>query len=374
MIKNIKINKLPKSEVEIEGSLEAEIFETYYKKAFEKLGENITVDGFRKGKVPENILKDKIPEIKILEEMAELALAEHYPEIITEEKLDVISRPIITITKLARNNPFEFKIKTVVLPEIKLADYKKIAKNVKNKLTPEETNTDVTEKEIEDTISDIRKARAPKINMQEMAEKHIHGENCNHEDGPASIENSDETTKEEKKEEPVLPEFNEEFVKSLGPFKDIEDFKIKLKENIKLEKENKVKETTRLKIVEAIILETEIILPDLLINLESDKILYHMETDISAMGLKFEDYLKHINKTKEDLKKEFLPEAEKKAKLGLVLNEIAKIEKISADPEQVSKEVAMILEHYKEADPERAQIHAENVLTNEAVFKFLENQ
>jgi FKBP-type peptidyl-prolyl cis-trans isomerase (trigger factor) len=92
------------------------------------------------------------------------------------------------------------------------------------------------------------------------------------------------------------------------------------------------------------------------------------------MGLKFEDYLKHINKTVLDLRKEFRNDAEKKAKLALILNEIAKTEKIVADPEQVAREVATILEHYKDADPERAQMHAENVLTNEKIFQFLETQ
>ena len=70
---------------------------------------------------------------------------------------------------------------------------------------------------------------------------------------------------------------------------------------------------------------------------------------------------------------EFKAEAEKKAKLGLILNEISKIEKIVADEELVAKEVAQILAQYKDADPERAKLHAENVLTNEKIFQFLEN-
>lgn len=99
-----------------------------------------------------------------------------------------------------------------------------------------------------------------------------------------------------------------------------------------------------------------------------------MESDITQMGLKFEDYLKHLNKTKEDLRKEFRTDAEKKAKLGLVLSEISKAEKLVAEEIDVAKEVAHILEHYKDADPERAKLHAENILTNEKVFVFLENQ
>ena len=99
-----------------------------------------------------------------------------------------------------------------------------------------------------------------------------------------------------------------------------------------------------------------------------------MESDITAMGLKFEDYLKQLNKKVEDLRGEFRTDASKKAKLSLILNEIAKIEKIVANEEQVAKEVAHILEHYKDADPERAQMHAENILTNEKIFVFLESQ
>ena len=109
------IKKLPKSEIEIEGELEAGIFEAYFVQALKKLGENFELAGFRKGKVPENVLISKIPEIHILEEMAELALADHYPKIIENEKLDVVGRPEISITKLARKNPFGFKIKTAVL-------------------------------------------------------------------------------------------------------------------------------------------------------------------------------------------------------------------------------------------------------------------
>ena len=115
-------------------------------------------------------------------------------------------------------------------------------------------------------------------------------------------------------------------------------------------------------------------LPELLVEIELDKILYRMESDITQMGLKFEDYLTHLNKTREDLRKEFRADAEKKAKLALVLNDIAKAENIKADEELVAKEVAAILEHYKDADPERAQMHAEQVLTNERIFQFLESQ
>lgn len=356
---NTKITKLPKSEVEIEGELDAEIFESYFQKALKKIGENVELDGFRKGKVPENVLLSKIPEIKVLEEMAEMALGEHYPKIIEEQKLDVINRPEIAITKLARHNPLGFKIKTTIMPEVGVADYKKIAKDILKEIKATAKQIEVTEKELEDTITDIRKSRAKKTHLKDIA-PHVHKEGEEH----------DHT--EEK--EPELPELNDEFVQAMGPFKDVEDFKTKLKENLKLEKENLEKEKTRLKIVEKIIAESTIDTPQILIDLELDKILYRMESDITQMGIKFEDYLKHLNKTVEQLRTEFTADALKKANLGLVLNKISELENIVADEEEIAKEVAHILEHYKEADPERARMHSQNILTNEKIFKFLEAQ
>ncbi len=354
----ITVKKLPKSEVEIEGELEADIFETYYSKALKKIGEKVELDGFRKGKVPESVLLSKVPEISILEEMAEMALAENYPKILEENKVDAISRPEISITKLARKNPLGFKIKTAVLPEIKLPDYKKIAKKTLADVTDAEKNIVVTDEDLDSTIMDIRKSRAPKVHMAT---------------GATSPQPSPEGGEGEILE-PELPKFDDAFVQALGPFKDIADFKAKLKENIKLEKENQQKEKTRLKIIEKVIDESVMELPELLVEIELDKILYRMESDITQMGLKFEDYLTHLNKTREDLRKEFRADAEKKAKLALVLNDIAKAENIKADEELVAKEVAAILEHYKDADPERAQMHAEQVLTNERIFQFLESQ
>jgi trigger factor len=351
----ITVNKLPKSEVEIVGELPGDIFEGYYAAALKHVGEKVELPGFRKGKAPEAVLVAQVGEMHILEEAAELALGEHYPKILEDEKIDAVGRPEISITKLARKEALGFKIKTAVVPEIKLADYKKIAKETIAGLTDADKNVEVSDKELEDTIMDIRKSRAPRVHVAE----HTHKE--------GEVHSEDEGLGE-------IPELTLEFVKGLGPFENIEDFKAKLRENIKLEKQNQNKEKTRLKIIEAVMDKTEIDIPEILVESEITKILYRMESDITQMGLKFDEYLKHMNKSKDDLRKEFRKDGEKKAKLSLVLNEIAKAEKLEADKEQVAKEVAAILEHYKDADPTRAEMHAENVLLNEQIFQFLETQ
>ena len=299
--------------------------------------------------------------------MAGIALNEHYPNILIEEKIDAIGHPEITIKKLARNNPLEFKITTVVIPEVKLPDFKKIAEKI-NKEDKEEIT--VTDEEVDNTILDIRKSRSPKKHITEPHE-HKEGEEHEHAEPKEPARNAEDITSAGG--EDLVP-FDDEFVKALGPFENVEDFKVKLRENIKLEKENMAREKNRLKIIEGVIEKSEIDVPDMLVDAELGKILYRMESDISQMGLKFEDYLKHIKKSVDDLKKDFRPDALKRSKLSLVLNEIAKIEKLEPSKENVEREVAHLIEHYKDADPERARMHAENVLTNEKVFQFLENQ
>ena len=348
---NIDIKKLEKSEIEINGELPADKFEEYYKQALENLSANLEIPGFRKGKAPEDVVLKHIPENTVLSEMAELAMRDAYPKILEENKLDAIGRPDIMITKIARKNPLGFKIKTATIPAVILPDYKKIAKETKSKIPTKELETEVTEKEVEDTILNIRKSRTPQKESKE----------------------EEESKKEEIKEEDLVP-LTDEFVKTLGEFKDVEDFKVKLKENIAVEKKNIAQEKTRLKIIEAIMEKTKADIPDILVDAEAEKILYRMKSDISNMGMKFEDYLTHIKKSEEDLKKDFRKDGEKKAKLSLTLHEIAKTEDIKADKAQVAKEVEMIMAHYKDADKSRAEMHAEQVLTNEAIFKFLETQ
>ncbi len=99
-----------------------------------------------------------------------------------------------------------------------------------------------------------------------------------------------------------------------------------------------------------------------------------LEANLKQMGQTFESYAKHAKKTAEEVEKEWTPDARERAKEELILHHLALAEKISPDVEAVEREVKHILEHYKEAVPERARAHVENMLVNEKVFQFLEQQ
>lgn len=338
---SIKINKLPESLLEIEGHIEWADFEKNRAEALKNLGQNIEMPGFRKGHVPENILLKNISETAILQEMAELAMPKAYLKILESENIDAIGRPEIAIMKLAAGNPLGFKIKTAILPEVKLPDYKSLAQK-ENK--SKEIKVEVSDEEIEKTILQLRK-------MRSTHKGHDH-----------EVEEKD------------LPELNDEFVKSLGNFKDVADFKAKLIENIRLEKQAKEKEKHRIKIIEGILAKTEIQLPRILIESELDKMVHQLKGDIENSGLKFEDYLVHLKKTEADLRKDWEGDAGKRARLELILREIGKTEAIKANEKDIKTEVEKLLEMYKGVDPVRARDYVENLLKNEKILQFLENQ
>jgi trigger factor len=356
------IKKLDKSEVEITSGLGWVEFEKYEEKALEKIGERTELPGFRKGKAPTTIIKENTNEMMLLEEMAELALQENYIKILKEEKIDAIGRPQVAITKIGKGSDLEFKIVTAILPEMKLGDYKKIA-SAENSKTENKKEIIVEEAEVDKVVNDLRKMRAE----QARGSNHEGHENMTEEEHSAAHTQVEIPESE-------YPEFNDEFVKTFGDFATADAFKDKIRANIKIEKETEQKDKTRLLIVEELVKQTEGVIPEILIAGETDKMLYRLEADITNAGLKLEDYLKQINKTEEDLRGEWKADAEKRAKLQMIIHTISEKEKLAPTEEEIIADVTKITEMYKDADPSRARAYVEQMLENEKVFTFLEQQ
>lgn len=343
------VKPIEKSRVEITGTVVTEIWEIHRAQALKNINAQISLPGFRKGNIPENILVGKVGEMTILEEMAEIALPKAYVDIVLDNKLDVIGKPTIQVTKLAAGNPIEFKATSAVVPQVTLPDYKKIAAAEVKKAAKDEVS--VSDKDLDEAILRIRK-------MHASHEGHDHEKMTPEE--------------HEKAIEAAMPELTDDFVKKLGDFTDVPDFKNKLSTMLLDDKRSAKKEKTRIAIADAIEMETKAELPELMIESEINRTEAQFNADIERMGVKLDDYLKHAKKTREDLRKEWAPVAEKKARLQLVLNEIARVEKISPDQKDIDAEVNHIVEHYKDADRERATVYAETILTNDKVFEFLE--
>ncbi len=353
VMEHIKITTLPKGELEIEGSLAWEVFGAYEQTALTELLTTLELPGFRKGKVPEDVAKAHLGADTLLERAAEIALRDLYPNIITEHKIDAIGKPEIMITKLARSNPLEFKIKVATLPKIELGDYKARLQSVKFEALAEA----VTDMEIDEALLDIRKYRA----HQKLHE---------HDDASATAPHDHHDHPELTNEN--LPLVDDAFVATLGNFKTVDEFKAKLKDNLAAEKKYKNQERKRLALLDTLIASFTIEVPEVLVGYEIESMLARMKHDMEAMGLTFPKYLENVKKTEEDMRNDLRNDAEKRAKLELILETIAKTEGIEPDKEAMEKELEHARTAYPEADLISLGAYIRQVLTRNKVLEFIE--
>lgn len=377
----ITVEQNENSSVKISGEVPFAELEKHRTKAIAHIGKDMEVDGFRKGHVPEAKIVERVGEMSILSEMAERALAEVYPLIVKEHKLEVIGHPQIGITKIAEGNPLGFTAEVAVMPEVTLPDYKKIAAAANQ----ERPSDEVTDEDVEKQIEDVLRQKVAYERMQELAQKKAEAEAAKADTGNATelpTPESEAQKAAEAEEEEVdpskleLPELTDEIVKTLGQpgqFETVADFKVKIREHLEIEKKQDAVAKHRAHITDTIIDQSEMSLPEVLVESEINQMFAQMNEDLKRANLKMDDYLGHIKKTKTELEAEWRPAAEKRAKLQLVLNEIAKKESVTPEKEALDAQVSDLMAQYKDADETRVRVYVASVMMNEAVMKLLED-
>lgn len=341
----VDIKHLEKSEVEISVEVSNEVLMAKWQDAVKEIQKLAEVDGFRKGHVPENIVISKFGDMAVLEEAAQMVIGDVYPAILKEHKLDAIGYPQVRITKLAKDNPLAFTLTVAILPEITLPDYKKIAQ----KALGEKKEVTVTDEEIVATLKEVQQSHAHDAHHAANPDDH------NHDHG-----------------EITLPELDDAFAQSLGDFKTLEELKIRVRENLQKEKENRELDKRRLEMFNAISDATKVELPNVLVESELDRMVAQLKHDVGQFGGKYEDYLEHIKKTEEMLRLEWKEEAERRAKVQIIINEIARAEKLMPSDEEVMAQVAQARSQYKDVDEDRLAAYFSQVLQNQSVMIFLE--
>ncbi len=323
---------LPKSEYLLVLELSAEEVGKHRVHVLQHLKKDTELPGFRKGFVPEKILRERMGELVLWEEASTDALGEALAEIFLAEKLDVIGRPRVEALKLAPENPAEFKVTLSLYPELTLPDYKKIA-STHNGKKPEVI--DVAEKEIDTVLAEIKKQHETESGKKDFA-------------------------------------ITDETVKEFGKFETVADFRAKVKEGLLSHKEERSREKRRAELLDTLMDKAKGELPDVLIESEFSRMESELRSQIEQMGSSFENYLKEIKKDRDALRKEWSKDAERRARLQLALFQIARAEKLTASESEVATEVKHLMEHYKNANPENARSYVETLLTNQKVLKFLE--
>ena len=294
------------------------------------IGNELTLEGFRKGHAPEHLVLRHVGEEALLREMAERAISALYPSILTEHSIDAIGKPSVALTKIAKDNPLGFTIRTAVAPTVTLPDYHELAKKIRG--APVQ-GVEVTDAEVDGVIQELRHSRAKDGNE---------------------------------------PELDDAFTATLGPFNTVDELRVKVRENLTLEKESRERDKARISLLDAIREKSNITIPDILIDYEVEKIFAEMKASAAQMNIPFEHYLSHLKKTEEELKNSWRGDAEKRVAGSLILDAIAKEEKFTVEPEKLTHEVLHMKEQYQSADPERLKIYIESHLLHEMVFALLE--
>ncbi len=334
-VKAFKVKLLPESEVELSGDIPFESLAPYRNQALTDLAARLDMPGFRKGHVPTDIAAKQFGEIPILEEACELYLKEFYPLLVTHHTIEAVGRPEIRIIKLAPGNPVSVIIKTAVYPKVELPkQWQKLAADV-----PVSESAPATEEEIAQTLKSLQESRKQKT--------------------PEGTE--------------TLPELDDAFAQSLGAFTTLDALKAEIARGITEEKQRAARDSRRGAILDRLVEQAHVTVPRIFVESEIDKIMAQMNEDLARMQLSLPVYLTHVKKTEAELRNDFKAQAEKRAKVQLILNAIAEAEHITADPEAVEREVQIAKEHFPKANEELVRIHVETVLRNDRVLQLLES-
>jgi len=413
--------ELPKSQVELIVELSLDEFKPYIEKGAQKVSEGVNIEGFRKGKVPTDVLKQKIGEMTILEESARLVINKTIDEVIEKNTMgrQAVGQPQVNITKLAPNNPLEYKVTFSLLPEIALGEYKNL--NIK----VEEIKVD--DKEIEKALGDLQEMRASEVIADreirtgdkvivdiKMSRDKVSVEHGDHKDVTILIGKNyfvpgfdDKITGAKKDEECqfelIYPEdhhqkdlagklvdfnvkikevYNRELPKLDDKFaeffklKSLEELKTNLRESLLHEKKHQAEHKNESELISRIVENTKFgDFPDEIIQSEARNMMMELEQSVVRQGGKFEDYLSHLKKTREELMLELMPNAVKRVKSALIIRELAIVEKITPTEKEIDDKIEELKKQYKDNEQIIKMLgepnyrhYLNNILTNEKVI------
>ncbi len=326
---NAHVSPVKKSEVTIKAEVPADVLSACERRAVRELGRDIELPGFRKGHVPEDMLRGKLDHNLILDHAAHLALEDAYRALAKDYELSPVTPPQIHVTKLALGSPLEFEARVGVYPDVRLPDYRKVGKEAVERVK-RDGEPAATDAEIDETVGHLLKERG-----------------------------AEETG------------LTDEFVKSLGDFKDVEDFKAKLRVNITMEKALAQHERERDTIVQALRSHATFDIPAIAVDLELARIKENLHKALKESKQTLSDYLAKLDKTEAQFWETERERIADEIKGQILMQEIAKQEGVTPDDAAVEHHTAHMAEHYRDVSPERLREYVKTLLTYEAVFKLI---
>lgn len=418
--KDISDNKVQISVVVSEG-----VLTPIKAKVLEKLAPQVKVQGFREGKAPLNVVEKSVDPQKLQADFVEEAINTLYVDAVREEKLRPIDNPQVTLKKFVPFSTLEFEAEVEVLGPVKLMDYKKLKKSAK-KVT-------VSDKDIEAVIKSLQERMAKGTEVKRMSkagdkvtidfngvdtdkkpingadgkdyplllgsdtfipgfEKNVIGMKAGDEKtfdltfpkdyGVKALAGSKVTftVKVKKVEEQEMPKVDDKFASQAGPFKNVQELKDGIKQELTRERQQQAQQDLEGEIVKEVAEKSTLTVPEALIKDQADRLMTELRQNLMYRGLTYEEYLKREGKTDEEYQKDVVrPEAEQRVRAGLVLAEISEKEGVTVTPEELDVRLQVLKGQYQDATmqeelnkPESQQNIASRMVTEKTIQKLVE--
>ncbi len=386
------------NEVKLNITIEAEKFDEAIKKVYFKSAKYFNIPGFRKGKAPINIVEKYYGKEIFYEDAFNDVVPEELEKAVEENKLEVVSRPDIDVTQIGKGQDLIFTAVFQTKPEVKLGKYKGVeiekiqykvtAKDVEHELGHmQEHNSrlisiedrpvgkgDIANIDFEGFVDGVAfdggKAEGHDLEIGSNTfipgfEDQVIGMKIDEEKDikvtfPKEYFSKDLAGKEAtfkvkvneiKKKE--LPKLDDDFAKDVSEFDTLKELKASIKEKQQKQNDEKAKYETQEAVMKAVCDDMKVEIPSGMIETETENMTREMEQRLSYQGLKLEQYLQMMGKTKEDMQKEYEPQAVEAIKSRLALEAVIKAEKIEVPDVDVDEKIKEMAKNYgKENDEE----------------------
>lgn len=398
-----EVKKLEGNHVEMTVEIEEAEVAKAIKKAYKKVANQVKIPGFRKGKVPPEIIDVKVGKEVVLQEALDELLNSTYFEAVAQNKVKPIADPEIEIVQFEEEKPMIYKAKIEVKPEFELPPV--------DVIEAEKKEVEVTEEEVNEQLEKLRERFArletkkigeakegdyalisfegyvdgkkeEKASMQDFLvelgsqtlmpefESHLFGARAgdikkfsitfpedHHEKSIAGKSVEFNVIVKEVKQK-VVPEVNDDFAKEVGGFENLESLKNLLRERIKEVKKQQAEVEFENQILKSYVEKTEIDVPEKLVEKEVDQMIVELAYNLAQQGLKLEDYLNYVQLSKEKLRESMKDEALERAKTKLILEKIAEEENVEVTEEDLAREIAQLAVRWG-TPPEQVRKHLE---------------
>ncbi len=387
---NVKsVEKQEKSIVELVIEVGHDEFEAAIEKVYKKQRGKINIPGFRKGKAPRKVIEGMYGSAVFYEDAINELYPEAYATAVEQEKLDVVAWPDVEIQEVGKDG-FTFKAKVTVRPEVKLGQYKD--------LTAEKETVNVTDEDVDNEMKPFINRATELVSVDREAQNgdtvvidfegfkdgvaFDGGKAEGHslelgsgsfipgfEDQLVGTKAGDEKdvnvtfpedyhatelagapvvfkVKVHEVKEKKVPTLDDEFAKDVSEFDTLDAFRANLAEKLKERREENAKNAFRNALMEQVVANMEVEIPDAMVDYEADKLVNNYAQRVTSQGIPFDQYLSMMGMTKDQLKEQAKESALKQVQSDLALGAIVDAEGITVSDEEADAKIKELALQY----------------------------